>query len=298
MRPVASNTIALACCRRKSDAEPGDLYPDPDAGPLEAALSELGVVARRVAWDDPTVDWSFYSKVLISSTWDSVDRPAEYLAWARQVAGVSTLVNPVSVLEWGIDKVHQRVLADAGVPVVPTTWISPEEQLIDAPGTEFVVKPSVSAGGRNTARFAAGDRAGVALVGELQQAGQTVMVQEYMESIDREGETDLVFFEGRYSHAVSKRPMLSLGAGVLLRPWEHISWFGLVEPRVEQLQVATRTMEVISEQLGTCPTYARIDLVSDARERSLLPEAELIDPSLSLEVAPRAAELLAAALTR
>jgi hypothetical protein len=298
MAHMASNTIALAGCRRESDAEPGDLYPDPDARPLEAALSELGVVARRVAWDDPTVDWSFYSKVLISSTWDSVDRPAEYLGWARQVAEASTLVNPVSVLEWGIDKVHQRVLAEAGVPVVPTTWISPEEQLIQAPGTEFVVKPSVSAGGRNTARYAAGDRAGLALVRELQRAGQTVMVQEYIESIDRDGETDLVFFEGRYSHAVLKRPMLSLGAGVLVRPWEAISWFGLVEPRVEQLQVATRTMEVIEEQLGTCPTYARIDLVSDARERSLLLEAELIDPCLSLDVAPRAAELLAAALTR
>jgi hypothetical protein len=295
---MAFNTIALACCRRESDAEPGDLYPDPDAGPLEAALSELGVVARRVAWDDPTADWSYYSKVVISSTWDSVDRPTEYLAWARRVAEVSTLVNPVSVLEWGLDKIHQRVLADAGVPVVPTTWISPEERLIEVPGTEFVVKPSVSAGGRNTARYAAGDRAGLGLVRELQRAGQTVMVQEYIESIDRDGETDLVFVEGRYSHAVSKRPMLSLGAGVLARPWESISWFGLVEPRVEQLQVATRTMEVIAEQLGTCPTYARIDLVSDARDRSLLLEAELIDPYLSLDVAPSAAEVLAAALTR
>jgi hypothetical protein len=295
---MAFNTIALACCRRESDAEPGDLYPDPDAGPLEAALSELGVVARRVAWDDPTADWSYYSKVVISSTWDSVDRPTEYLAWARRVAEVSTLVNPVSVLEWGLDKIHQRVLADAGVPVVPTTWISPEERLIEVPGTEFVVKPSVSAGGRNTARYAAGDRAGLGLVRELQRAGQTVMVQEYIESIDRDGETDLVFVEGRYSHAVSKRPMLSLGAGVLARPWESISWFGLVEPRVEQLQVATRTMEVIAEQLGTCPTYARIDLVSDARDRSLLLEAELIDPYLSLDVAPSAAEVLADALTR
>jgi hypothetical protein len=298
MALMISNTIALACCRRESDAEPGDLYPDPDAGPLEAALSELGVVARRVAWDDPTADWSYYSKVVISSTWDSVDRPTEYLAWARRVAEVSTLVNPVSVLEWGLDKIHQRVLADAGVPVVPTTWISPEERLIEVPGTEFVVKPSVSAGGRNTARYAAGDRAGLGLVRELQRAGQTVMVQEYIESIDRDGETDLVFVEGRYSHAVSKRPMLSLGAGVLARPWESISWFGLVEPRVEQLQVATRTMEVIAEQLGTCPTYARIDLVSDARDRSLLLEAELIDPYLSLDVAPSAAEVLADALTR
>ena len=147
---------------------------------------------------------------------------------------------------------------------MPTTWISPGEQLIEVPGAEFVVKPSVSAGGRNTARFAAGDRAGLGLIRELQRAGQTVMIQEYIESIDRDGETDLVFFEGRYSHAVSKRPMLSLGAGVLVRPWESISWFGFVEPRVEQLEVGARTMEVIVEQLDTCPTYAWIDLVSDA----------------------------------
>jgi hypothetical protein len=298
MATMGPKMIALACCRRKEDSARSDLYPDPDAGPIEAALSVLGVPARRVAWDDPTVDWSYFSKVLITSTWDSVDRPVEYLSWARHTAEVSTLVNPVSVVEWDLDKVHQRALAEAGVPLVPTTWIFPGEQVIEAPATEFVVKPSISAGGRNTARYAAGDPTGLALVRELQRAGHTVMIQPCIESIDQMDETDLVFLEGRFSHAIAKRPLLSLGAGALVTPWEFISYFGLVEPRRERLQVATRTIEAISEQLNLCPTYARIDLVSDALGRSLLLEAELIDPYLSLDVAPRGAELLATALTR
>jgi hypothetical protein len=298
MAPMGAKTMALACCRREVDSEPEDLYPDPDAGPIEAALSELGVVARRVAWDDPTVDWSYFSKVVITSTWDSVDRPTEYLAWARRVAEVSTLVNPAPVVEWGLDKVHQIVLGDAGVPVVPTRWISPAEQLLEVPDTEFVVKPSVSAGGRSTARYAAGDRVALAHISELQRAGQTVMVQGFVKSIDHEGETDLIYFGGSYSHAVSKRSMLSLGAGVLARPWESIAYLGLVEPRAEQLEVATRAIEVISAEVGVCPIYARIDLLSDSRGRPLLLESELIDPYLSLDVAPGAASLLAAEIAR
>ena len=295
---VVGREVAVACCRRSAEAGPTDLYPDPDAAPLQAALSQLGALSTLVAWDDPAADWGSFSHVVVSSTWDSVDRPTEYLAWAHGVAAQSVLVNPVPVIEWCLDKVHQKALAAAGVPVVPTTWVTPTDTLTAPPATEFVVKPSISAGGRSTARYTPGDTGGLGHVRALQEVGQTVMVQEYLARIDEEGETDLVFFNGRFSHAVAKKPALRPGEGVVDRPWERMAWGGLVAPSPDQLAVAELTVRVVAEQVGSVPVYGRVDLVGGPAGEPLVLEVELIDPYLSFDMEPSAATRLAEAILR
>jgi glutathione synthase/RimK-type ligase-like ATP-grasp enzyme len=289
--------VAVACCQ-SGEGDPEDLYPDPDAGPLQAALATLGASSRLVSWDDPRVEWASFSKVLVSSTWDSVDRPIEYLDWARRVSATSILVNPAAVIEWNLDKIHQRDLAVAGVPTVPTRWVAPGDVWSSPPGSEFVVKPSISAGGRNTARYAAGDPAGLAHIHALQRAGQTVMVQEYLSAIDEEGETDLIFLDDTFSHAVVKKPALRTGRGVVERPWEQMAWSGMAEPNPEQLAVAHHATEAVSERLGHRPLYGRVDLVSASAGSSVVLEVELIDPYLSLDMEPAGATRLAKALCR
>src|SRR5277367_4989509 len=110
--------IAIACCRRSADSPPDVLEFDADAAPLRSALSKLGVSSSLVSWDDPSAEWATFSKVVVSSTWDSVDRPEEYLAWAKAVGSSTVLINPFSALEWGLDKAHQRDLAALGVPTI------------------------------------------------------------------------------------------------------------------------------------------------------------------------------------
>ncbi len=289
-------TVAIACCRRSGDARPDDLYPDPDAAPLRSALASMGVSSALVAWDDPGADWASFSRVLVSSTWDSVDRPAEYLAWARRVDAATTLVNPAVVIDWGLDKVHQRQLAEARVPVVPTTWVGPGSEWPSPPEGDFVVKPSVSAGGRSTAIYAGADPRAVAHVRGLQALGQTVMVQDYLLGVESQGETDLIFFDGAFSHAVAKKAFLHRGEGVIERPWERMSWAGLTTPRPAQVDVAKRALGFISDRLGCRLTYARFDLVDGHDGEPLVLEVELVDPYLSLEREPRAAGRLALAL--
>ncbi|MHB8295788.1 MAG: ATP-grasp domain-containing protein [Acidimicrobiales bacterium] len=295
---VRSARMAVVCCRRPRGAGPSDLYPDPDAAPLQDALRELGAGSALVSWDDPAVAWGAFSHVVVSSTWDSVDRPGEYLAWARAVSQLSMLVNPVKVIEWNLDKVHQQGLGAAGVPVVPTAWVAPGDPW-ELPGrSEFVVKPSVSAGGRGTARYAPGDDAALAHVRGLQASGQTVMVQDYMSGIDSDGEVDLVFFAGELSHAVLKKPALQAGEGVINRPWERMEWSGLTTPSPEQFETARLTMAVVSHRFGAPPAYARVDLVNGPGSKPLLLEVELIDPYLSLDTKPAAAARLAEVLLR
>jgi hypothetical protein len=290
--------MAVAGCRRFGAAGATDLYPDPDAAPLQEALRLLGARSALVAWDNPDVDWGSYSHVVISSTWDSVDRPAEYLAWARDVAAVSTLLNPLPAIEWGIDKVHLEDLTAAGVPVVPTTWVYQGSRWAPPSGSDFVVKPSVSAGGRETARYGAGDPVAIDHVRRLLALGRTVMVQEYISRVDEEGETDLIFFDGVFSHAVLKKLVLIRGEGVVDRPWERMSWDGLVTPSPAQLRVAGQAVAFVADHLRCPLPYGRIDLVAGPDGDPLVLEVEVIDPYLSLDMEPLAANRLAEALLR
>src|SRR5205814_266236 len=159
-----------------------------------------------------------------------------------------------------------------GVPTIPTTWIEPHDPF-EPPQGEFVIKPSISAGGRSTARY---DRThweqAAAHVRARQHAGQTGMVQPYLRTVDDTGELDLIFIDGAYSHAVRKRPTLRLGEGVVERPWERMAWAGLVAPTPEELEIAERTMVVVSEHLQERTTYGRVDLVSDVNGGSVVLE--------------------------
>ena len=283
----------MAGCRRAADSTPDDLYPDPDAPHLLAALRSLGVSSALVSWDDPSVAWQQFSHVVISSTWDSVDRPFEYLAWARHIADVTTLVNDVAFVEWNLDKRHQRELDLAGVPIVPTDWIAPGDPWAPPTTTEFVVKPSVSAGGRSTTRYAAGDPAAVDHVRALHGEGQTVMVQPYLQAIDADGEVDVVLFNGTFSHAVKKRAALQVGQGLVENPWEQMAWEGIVTPTAAEMDVADGALGIVRQRFGRYPVYSRVDIINGPSGTPTVLEIELIDPYLSLDMEPEAAMRIA-----
>lgn len=288
--------LAIACCRATRDGDPGDLFPDPDSELLRGALLDLGVRSQLVSWDDPAVDWSRRPVTAIRSTWDSVDRPEEYLAWARAVDRHSTLLNPAAVVEWNLDKTYLLDLAAAGVTIVPTTWVRAGDSWAPPPG-EYVVKPSISAGGRETARYGADHgEAALAHVTRLLAAGQTVMVQPYVPSVVSPGELSLVFVGGRCTHAVRKGAVLEVGAGVRERPWERMTFLGLSEPTTSQAAVAEATLALVHQRFGQTLTYARVDLIDGLGDEPQVLEVELIDPNLSLSLVPAATTALATAL--
>jgi glutathione synthase/RimK-type ligase-like ATP-grasp enzyme len=254
--------IALATCA----AFP---HGDPDDALLAAALPE----ARFAIWDDPGEDWRAFDLVVVRSTWDYQDRRDAFLAWAR---AVPRLVNPIDVLEWNTDKRYLAELPGA----VRTAFLAPGEPFA-APAGEYVVKPSVSAGSRDTARFGPGDAArAAALVDRIHASGRTAMVQPYLDAVDGEGETALLFFDGAFSHAIHKGPLLRPGAA----PTSEVFAPETIEPRTPtaaERDVAERVVAHIAERFGSgVPAYARVDLVEDAGGAPLLLELELTEPSL------------------
>lgn len=268
-------TIALATASPYRDL-------DPDLPLLHAAAARRGLDLRTVAWDDPTTDWEAFELVVVRSCWDYTGRREEFLAWARSVP---RLANPAEVIAWNTDKTYLRDLGAAGVPVIETRWdVRTGDPLPGQgePDAEWVVKPSVSAGSRDTARWS--DPADVHRHSEqLVAAGRTSMTQRYVPSVDTEGETATLFLGGRFSHAIRKAPLLLRGEGV---NDERDSREDITPraPTATQLEVAATTHDALRAVLGADVDllYARIDLVTAPDGSPLVLEVELTEPSLFL----------------
>ena len=290
---MTSTRIGLATCSALPRL-------DSDDRPLLAALTDRGVVAEVVVWDDPDVDWAVYDLVVVRSTWDYSPRRDQFLDWARQVP---RLENPADVLAWNTDKGYLRTLEEAGVPVIPTIWLDPDRHLskravhtrMPAFG-DFVVKPVVSAGAQDAGRYqpvSAQSRAlAIKHAVDLLDQGRAVMIQPYVTSVDTSGETGLVFVDGELRHAVRKHALLTgpAEAGEALYAAERM------EPAVatpEQVDVAEKALAVAREQVGGEQPflYARVDLVTGDDGTPMVIELELTEPSLWMQHSGTAATL-------
>ncbi|SNR23815.1 ATP-grasp domain-containing protein [Blastococcus mobilis] len=269
---------------------------DPDLPLAVAALGDAGYEVDLVRWDDADVDWWGFDLAVVRSCWDYAWRLEEFLSWAAAFPGQATrLRNAVELLRWNTDKTYLRDLERAGLPVVPTVWHPlGADQLPDA--GEWVVKPSVSAGSRDTARWT-DPTAALAHVAELTAAGRTAMVQPYLDSVDDLGETAMLFIGGRFSHAVRKGPLLRRGEGVR-QDRDSRGDLRRVDPTPAQREVADAVFAAITTLVpeAAAPLYARIDLVQDGAGRPVVLELELTEPSLFLPQAPEAAVALARAV--
>jgi glutathione synthase/RimK-type ligase-like ATP-grasp enzyme len=268
---------------------------------LRAALGRAGIDGRPAVWSDPDIDWSAFDLVVVNGAWDNVRRASDFLAWVDRLAdeiGVQ-LVNRAATLRWNIDKRYLRELAARGVPIVPTTWVEPgtlcaaDSSLL--PDGEVVVKPTLSGGGFQTARHAPGEHDdALAHVAALTAQGLTAMVQPYVDAVDREGETGLVFLGGSFSHAIHKDPMIRPGAG----PRDSLIDNQVVVPSTAsaaQLELGRRAVAVAEELTGPT-TYARVDMVELGDGMPAILELELLDPVLFHVADPPSADRFAGVL--
>jgi len=268
---------------------------------LAAALGQCEFNVEAVVWSDPRADWRAFDAVVLRSTWDYHLNPVAFRAWldALDAAGVAVL-NPTSVVRWNLDKRYLRALASRGVATVPTRWVERArdaqlDALLDETGwDEVVVKPAVSASAHDTWRASRASAAADApRLRALAESG-AVLVQPFLREIEREGEWSLLFFGGRYSHAVCKRPR----AGDF-RVQPHLG--GTSAPAIAPPPTIAAAERALTEALaltgcdaGALP-YARVDGCRVDGEFRLM-ELELIEPTLFLAQEPAAPDRCAAAL--
>ncbi|HEX6613513.1 MAG TPA: hypothetical protein VF022_06605 [Rhodanobacteraceae bacterium] len=276
---------------------------DEDLPPLKQALEAVGAQVTIARWDDPKVDWSSFDLALLRSTWDYAKRLPEFLQWIERAAACTRLLNPPEVVRWNTDKHYLAQLHGAGVPVVPSTFVGPGE---DAPraldaflqaypdAQDVVVKPSVGAGSKDAQRHARDSRkAMLAHLKRLLDAGRSALMQPYLPSVDAHGETALLFFDGEYSHAIRKGPLLARGAAPAAGLFA-VEQITPREPSGAERELAQRALAAIPFERPLL--YARVDLIHDESGAPGLLELELTEPSVFLAHAAGSAERFARAI--
>jgi glutathione synthase/RimK-type ligase-like ATP-grasp enzyme len=276
---------------------------DHDLPPLLAALQARHPAVEVVDWDDASVDWARFRLALLRSPWDYTHRLPEFLAWVERAGRATRLLNPPAVVRWNVDKHYLGELAQRGVAVVPSHYIAPGEDagaglvafLAAHAAAEFVVKPTVGAGSRDAQRHDRDARDdALAHVRRLQARGATALLQPYLSRIDEQGETALLYFDGIFSHAIRKGPLLQRGeqaTRALFAP-EHIT------PRTPDAAELALAEAVLAAIPFGALLYARVDLIRAADGSPCLLELELTEPSVFLAHSAGAAEAFAAAILR
>ena len=249
---------------------------------LQRALDGAGVEVVPTPWTAHVDDASGlreFACVLPLLAWgyhhDAARWQRACATWERE--GL-LLANPASVLAWNTDKRYLRELAERGVAIPPTIFADGlsrelvERAFADTGADELIVKPAVSGGAWKTRRLRRGDAVDA-------EEGMAMLLQPYLPTIETHGETSLLYFGGRLSHAVNKRPV----SGEFRIQEEFGGQYALVrQPPAEAVALAEQVLRAVGEPL----LYARIDMVPDADGRWLLMEAELIEPDFYLGVDP------------
>jgi O-ureido-D-serine cyclo-ligase len=285
---------------------------DEDMPPLVEALVRRGARVSTPCWDDPAVDWSSFDLTVLRSTWNYVERIDEFRAWTRRCSQQTRLFNPPEVVDWNTDKHYLAHLHRAGVPVVPSRFVEPGEEPRAAlrhflagagdslsagravPFDQFVIKPSIGAGSRDTARYRCTDagRALDHLSRLVVDERRSALLQPYLASVDEAGETALIYFGGVASHAIRKGPLLRLDSALvdgLFAPEEITTR----QPGVDEQALAAAAYAAIP---FAAPLYARIDMIRDDRGDPVILELEMTEPSVFLGHAPGSADRLAGLL--
>jgi glutathione synthase/RimK-type ligase-like ATP-grasp enzyme len=249
---------------------------------LLAALRDRGVDAAIETWRAAASSQA--RLVAVRTTWDYTAHREDFLGWARDVAAVTRLVNPVEVLEWNSHKRYLLDLAAAGVAVVPTALVprgasaTDRQRALDPHDGEVVIKPAVSVGAVGTERLAATSSEAATHLAKLVGAGDA-LVQPFEPAV-LAGELSLLYFGGRLSHAVRKVP----AAG----DFRVQSYYGgTVLPHrasPEESALAEAALAVAPADV----TYARVDLITTTRGPAIM-ELELVEPELFLRTDPDAA---------
>ncbi|NBB50598.1 transporter [Rhizobium sp. CRIBSB] len=254
-------------------------------------LAEAGLEAVGTSWTDhisgaeglrgfdlvlPIVAWGYHRDhrrwLQACETW--------------QAANVA-MANPASVLAWNSDKAYLRRLSERGIAIPRTIWT--ERVSADQVAAAFdsfdveqvIVKPTVSGGAWRTLRLTRGQPLVDAPTG-------AAMIQPYLSSIETKGETSLLFFGGRLSHAVNKRPV----PGEFRIQVQFGGLYDTVAAPSGALALAEQVLAAIEEPL----LYARIDMARDRNDNWVLMEAELIEPDFYLANDPARGAGFAAAV--
>ncbi len=276
--------VALASCVTLPE-------PDLDEAPLVEALDARGIKAAAVAWDEPSIDWTQFSAVILRSTWNYWHHREAFLQWAEHVASAATLHNPPSIIRWNTHKQYLVELAALGIPTVPTALVAmgTSETLAeigrDRGWSSVVVKPAISAGSYLTFRMDTSSEADGSKFNSL-ASERDLLVQPFIDSVGDYGERSIILIDGEITHAIRKTARFGGDDEAIRGP------MAITDSERALAKLAIESIPVADGPL----LYSRVDMAPDADGKPLLMELELTEPSLFFQQGPRALERLSDAI--
>ena len=251
-------------------------------------LNLLGWNCVFVPWEFKEVEWDEFDAVIIRSTWNYQQKYELFFKTLSKIDNSNAkLYNPLSVVEWNLNKRYLKDLKNKGIDIIPTIFFESfdfqgiKKAFFSFETNKLIIKPSVSANSDNTyvLELSSIDNDRALLSNTFNS--REYLIQPFIKSIKTEGEYSLMFFGDVLSHAILKRPK----AGDFRVQEEHGG-------KLESINLPERALvdfglKVIKNLPMPC-LYSRIDVVRD-NNQFLLMEVELIEPSLYFNMNPKSA---------
>ncbi|MES2448526.1 MAG: hypothetical protein V4546_15165 [Bacteroidota bacterium] len=249
-------------------------------------LTEKGLNITKEIWNDEQVNWENYDVAILKSPWDYFDLIEDFYAWLKKIESLNIkLLNPLETVRWNADKHYLFDIEKAGLKVTPSKFITKGDEVNllqyfeDFKTDQFIVKPAVSGGSKNTFKVTAAN------VDEINEKLKTLVqledfiLQPFIKEIEEIGELSFLFFNGQFSHALLKkaakgdfRVQATFGGTVLPH-----------QPNDELIKTAKKYVDQFAEGC----LYARVDGAMVNNEFVLM-ELELIEPFLFLDTNQKA----------
>jgi len=275
---------------------------------LMDSLKKRGISSKVENWDDPKVDWSQYSLCVNRTTSNYMLHPTEYIEWAKRVEKETQLWNSAKILKWNHHKGYLLELQDSGIKTPQTvlsrrTSQTPLNEITPANWNEIVIKPAITAGGFGLKKLKPGSEEATKHYNNILNRGYIqvapdgtlyecpacdVIVQEYLLEITGKGEASLIYFGGKYSHAILKKPTQGDFRA-------HPMWKASMNIRNSsptEIEFGYTILDKAPEKTH----YARIDMIPG--EHPIVIEVELIEPMLFFNFFPTTVELFTKHITQ
>ena len=260
---------------------------------LVGALAPLGISVAPMPWTEIDPDALVDAPpIVLRSTWDYHRLPTMFAAWLSALeASRRTVWNDPAIARNNIDKIYLKQLESDGIAIPKTRWLDRADQdsvrraLQDEGWTQAVLKPRIAATAYGTFLVTPDTPLSDDDLAPTRASG--ALLQAFVPEIVDRGEMSLMYCDGAFTHAVSKRATpgdfrVQQDFGGAVVP---------VSPSTDLIAFADRVMATVP---APC-LYARVDIIETDRG-PLLTEFELIEPELYFLVSPSAAGRFATAI--